>query len=76
VTGGQVAGEPVNVLAAVASDASGTGAMSPMTLWALAISSIAVSMVRLDTLVATTAIPVLREDLHASLSGHQWTVNG
>src|SRR5919206_1117674 len=49
--------------------------MSPKALWALAITSIAVFMVTLDNLVVTTAIPVLREDLHASLSGLQWTVN-
>src|SRR5437763_8535405 len=50
-------------------------AMSAKALWALAITSIAVFMVTLDNLVVTTAIPVLREDLHASLSGLQWTVN-
>ena len=44
-------------------------AMSRKALWALAITSIAVFMVTLDNLVVTTAIPVLREDLHASLSG-------
>jgi hypothetical protein len=32
-------------------------------------------MVTLDNLVVTTAIPVIRKDLHASLSGLQWTVN-
>src|SRR5918912_1799083 len=50
-------------------------AMSPKALWALAITSTAVFMVTLDNLVVTTAIPVLREDLHASLSGLQWTFN-
>src|ERR1044072_6284 len=50
-------------------------AMSPQALWALAITSIAVFMVTLDNLVVTTAIPVLREDLHATLSGLQWTGN-
>src|ERR671932_755685 len=50
-------------------------AMSPKALWALAITSTAVFMVTLDNLVVTTAIPVLREDLHAGLSGLQWTVN-
>jgi EmrB/QacA subfamily drug resistance transporter len=49
--------------------------MTPKALWTLAISSVAVFMVTLDNLVVTTAIPVLREDLHASLSGLQWTVN-
>jgi hypothetical protein len=49
--------------------------MTPKALWALAITSIAVFMVTLDNLVVTTAIPVLREDLHARLSGLQWTVS-
>src|SRR5215208_5928622 len=72
----QFAGETADVPDAVASDVSGTGqAMSPKALWALAITSIAVFMVTLDNLVVTTAIPVLREDLQASLSGLQWTVN-
>ena len=72
----RVEGEPAGVPDAVAPDASGTGqGMTPKALWALAITSIAVFMVTLDNLVVTTAIPVLREDLHASLSGLQWTVN-
>jgi EmrB/QacA subfamily drug resistance transporter len=49
--------------------------MTPRALWTLAITSAAVFMVTLDNLVVTTAIPVIREDLHASLSGLQWTVN-
>src|SRR5437763_1102150 len=49
--------------------------MSPKALWTLAITSVAVFMVTLDNLVVTTAIPVIRDDLHASLSGLQWTVN-
>src|SRR4051794_34570818 len=62
--------------AAVAADVSGTRqGMTPKARWALAITSIAVFMVTLDNLVVTTAIPVLREDLHATLSGLQWTVN-
>jgi MFS family permease len=32
-------------------------------------------MTALDTLVVTTALPVLRVDLHAGLSGLEWTVN-
>src|SRR5215207_9705213 len=72
----QFAREPAGVPAAVASDVSGTWqGMTPKARWALAITSIAVFMVTLDNLVVTTAIPVLREDLHASLSGLQWTVN-
>src|SRR5687767_678279 len=45
------------------------------TLWTFAITSIALFMVTLDNLVVTTAIPVIREDLNASLSGLEWTVN-
>ena len=45
------------------------------TLWTFAITSIALFMVTLDNLVVTTAIPVLREDLNASLESLEWTVN-
>ena len=44
-------------------------------LWAFAITSIALFMTTLDNLVVTTALPVIRHDLHASLSGLEWTVN-
>src|SRR5436309_12397291 len=43
--------------------------------WTLAVSSFGLFMVALDTLVVTTALPVLRVDLHASLSDLEWTVN-
>src|SRR6476660_7050864 len=49
--------------------------MSHKTLWAFALTSTAAFMVTLDNLVVTTAIPVIREDLHAGLSGLEWTVN-
>src|SRR5262245_35055367 len=45
------------------------------TLWTFAITSIALFMVTLDNLVVTTAIPVLRVDLDASLESLEWTVN-
>ncbi len=45
------------------------------TIWTLAITSVALVMVTLDNLVVTTAIPVLRKDLHASLSSLEWTIN-
>ena len=48
---------------------------SSRMLWTFAISSIALFMVTLDNLVVTTAIPVIRQDLHASLSSLEWTVN-
>src|SRR4029079_667951 len=44
-------------------------------LWAFAITSIALFMTTLDNLVITTALPVIRHDLHASLSGLEWMVN-
>src|SRR6266496_2878986 len=49
--------------------------MNHKTLWTFAISSVAVFMVTLDNLVVTTALPVIRGDLHAGLSGLEWTVN-
>src|SRR6266516_227900 len=45
------------------------------TLWTFAITSVALFMVTLDNLVVTTAIPVIRRDLHASISQLEWTVN-
>ena len=57
------------------SPAAARQGMTPKALWTLAITSVAVFMVTLDNLVVTTAIPVIRNDLHASLSGLQWTVN-
>src|SRR6266576_77119 len=49
--------------------------ISARTWWTFAITSAALFMVTLDNLVVTTAIPVIRQDLHAGLSGLQWTVN-
>jgi EmrB/QacA subfamily drug resistance transporter len=49
--------------------------MSHKTLWAFALTSAAAFMVTLDNLVVTTAIPVIRRDLHASIGGLEWTVN-
>jgi EmrB/QacA subfamily drug resistance transporter len=45
------------------------------TIWTFAITSLALFMTTLDNLVVTTALPVIRGDLHASLSGLEWTVN-
>src|SRR5215510_6545769 len=45
------------------------------TLWTFAITSVALFMVTLDNLVVTSALPVIRVDLHASLSQLEWTVN-
>ena len=49
--------------------------MNHKMIWRFAISSVAVFMVTLDNLVVTTALPVIRADLHAGLSGLEWTVN-
>src|ERR671928_26271 len=45
------------------------------TIWTFAITSAAVFMATLDNLVVTTALPVIREDLHASIESLEWTVN-
>src|ERR687888_35829 len=43
--------------------------------WTLALTALGLFMVALDTLVVTTALPVLRVDIGASLSDLEWTVN-
>ena len=44
-------------------------------IWTMAITSVALFMVSLDNLVVTTALPVIRRNLHASISQLEWTVN-
>src|SRR5438128_11108756 len=48
---------------------------APHKGWTLALASLGLFMVALDTLVVTTALPVLRVDLGASLGDVEWTVN-
>lgn len=43
--------------------------------WTIAIAVLAVFMVAVDTLVVTTALPVLRDAFDTDLEGLQWTVN-
>jgi len=43
--------------------------------WTFAITSLALFMVALDNLVVTTALPVIKADLGASLEDLQWVVN-
>ncbi len=43
--------------------------------WAILITGLALFMASLDNLVVSTALPVIRVSLHASLSGLEWTVN-
>ncbi len=45
------------------------------TGWTFAITALALLMVTLDNLVVTTALPVIRIELGASLEGLEWTVN-
>src|SRR6266702_5978006 len=51
------------------------GTSKSRTLWTFAVTSLALVMVTLDNLVVTTALPVIRTDLGASLEGLEWTVN-
>ena len=48
---------------------------SPRTVWTFVITSVALFMVVLDNLVVSTALPVIRTDLGASLEELEWTVN-
>ena len=48
---------------------------SPRTLWTFVVTSVALFMVVLDNLVVSTALPVIRTDLGASLEELEWTVN-
>ena len=45
------------------------------TLWTFVITSIALFMVVLDNLVVSTALPVIRVDLGATIEELEWTVN-
>src|ERR1044072_9244187 len=45
------------------------------TAWTFVITSIALFMVRLDNLVVSTALPVIRVDLGASIEELEWIVN-
>src|SRR5450631_1369376 len=44
-------------------------------IWTFAITALALFMVTLDNLVVTTALPVIRHDLHANLQQLEGTVN-
>jgi EmrB/QacA subfamily drug resistance transporter len=56
-----------------------TNTRSPSTAtrlrWVLGLTSTAYFMVVLDSLVVVTALPRMRQDLHADLAALQWTVN-
>jgi EmrB/QacA subfamily drug resistance transporter len=50
-------------------------ARPPSPAWTLVIASAGAFMTCVDTMVVTTALPVLRVSLHGSLAGLEWTVN-
>lgn len=52
-----------------------TEAVTPHKGWTLALASVGVFMAALDALVVTTALPVLRTSLNASLGDLTWTIN-
>jgi EmrB/QacA subfamily drug resistance transporter len=54
---------------------SSESAASRNTGWTFAITSVALFMVALDNLVVTTALPVIRAELGASLAELEWIVN-
>ncbi|HET7014674.1 MAG TPA: MFS transporter [Streptosporangiaceae bacterium] len=43
--------------------------------WTLALAGLGLFMTALDNMVVTTALPVMRQSLHASLGDLEWTVN-
>src|SRR5262249_56039484 len=51
------------------------GGMAGAEAWVLGLTSMASLMVAVDALVVTTALPVIRVHLHASLADLEWTVN-
>ncbi len=50
-------------------------AANSRAIWTFVVTSIALFMVTLDNLVVSTALPVIRVDLGASIESLQWTVN-
>ena len=53
----------------------GASEKAPHPMWTLVLVSMGLFMTALDTLVVTTALPVLRVSLHTTLSDLEWTVN-
>jgi EmrB/QacA subfamily drug resistance transporter len=44
-------------------------------MWTFVVTSVTLFMVQLDNLVVATALPTIRDNLHASLESLEWTVN-
>ncbi|HEY3905023.1 MAG TPA: MFS transporter [Streptosporangiaceae bacterium] len=47
----------------------------PRPGWTLALTGLGLFMTALDNMVVTTALPVMRQSLHGSLSDLEWTIN-
>ncbi|MFI0357754.1 MFS transporter [Actinomadura sp. 9N407] len=54
---------------------SGGGRMTSKQAWVLGLASLASSMMALDSLVVTTALGTMRQDLAASVESLEWIVN-
>jgi EmrB/QacA subfamily drug resistance transporter len=48
---------------------------SRRSMWTFVVTSVTLFMVQLDNLVVATALPTIRDNLHASLESLEWTVN-
>ncbi|MBV9050345.1 MAG: DHA2 family efflux MFS transporter permease subunit [Solirubrobacterales bacterium] len=48
---------------------------APSPTWTILLAGMGIFMTALDNLVVATALPVLRTNLHAGLSGLEWTLN-
>src|SRR5436190_1690547 len=48
---------------------------TPHQLWTLVLASLGLFICALDTLIVSTALPVLRLDLGASIEELEWTIN-
>src|SRR5258706_2122812 len=44
--------------------------------WTLALAALGTFLTALDIVVVSTALPTLRQELHASLADLEWTING
>src|SRR5579875_1750866 len=51
------------------------GRRNTALVWTFLVTGVALFMAQLDNLVVTTALPVIRADLHASLSSLEWITN-
>jgi EmrB/QacA subfamily drug resistance transporter len=65
----------MSITAPAATPTSRTASGRTTAPWAVVITSVALFMATLDNLVVTTALPVIKERLHAGLAGLEWTVN-